>query len=139
LTFRDDKPQDSAVRELKDLIRLLNKDLVGCSHTSRLVGHSYFSYAYGTEQQLRDVIHFHFLADKALNFKLIHDYWNYRNGFCWTDIIRSKEDCVSYISKYNLKGGEIEIYKDNKNFCPDVIPSWWKADNIRGSQFQLQS
>jgi len=136
LTFRDIKTRDVAYRYLRRLIQILNKNLIGNSYT-HLVGHSYFSYAFGIEYQSRDVIHYHLVADRPLNFKLIHGWWGFTCGFAWTDIIRSADDCLSYIAKYNLKGGMVEFYKNKKWYSPDVKPDWWVDENIKGSYFGL--
>jgi len=127
LTFRDEKPNDVAVAYFKRLVRELNKGVFGKKYT-KIVNHSYFSYAYGTEYQRRDVIHFHVIIDKPVDFKKIHTLWNDWAGFAWTDIINSKYDCVRYIAKYNLKGGQVEVYRAKKDYLPRVLPSWWDED-----------
>ena len=127
LTFRDDKPYDSAIFCWKMLIRALNKELFG-KHYTKIVKHSYFSYAYGIEYQRRDVIHFHAIMDKPVNFAKIHSLWNRWAGFAWTDIIKNHLGMVSYISKYNLKRGHVVVYKAKKDYVPNVLPSWWKTD-----------
>lgn len=127
LTFREDKPNDVAIAYWKRLIRALNKELFG-EHYTKIVKHSYFSYAYGIEYQKRDVIHFHAIMDKPVNFEKIHHLWNKWAGYAWTDLIRNHTGFVSYIAKYNLKGGQVEVYKADKDYVPDVIPVWWKED-----------
>ena len=127
LTFRDDKPHDRAIFYWKMLIRELNKELFG-KHYTKIVKHSYFSYAYGIEYQRRDVIHFHAIIDKPVNFRKIHSLWNRWAGFAWTDIIESPVGMVSYLSKYNLKHGHVVAYKAKKDYVPNVLPSWWKTD-----------
>ena len=127
LTFRNDKPYDSAIFYWKMLIRELNQELFG-KHYTKIVKHSYFSYAYGIEYQRRDVIHFHAIADKPLNFKKIHSLWNRWAGFAWTDIIESPSGMVSYLSKYNLKRGHVVVYKAKKDYVPSILPFWWKKD-----------
>jgi len=133
LTFRENQYPDVAKRKLLRMIQGLNLNLIGKNYT-KIVGHSYFSYAYGIEYQKRECIHFHMLVDEPVNFRLLHSWlWRYNNGFCWTDIIRNREDCVEYISKYNFKGGEIEFYKNNKYYVPKIRPDWWVDENIKGS------
>ena len=135
LTFKEDKSRDVALAHFRRLIQNLNRNLVGENYT-KLVGHSYFSYAFGIEYQTRDVIHFHLIADKPIDFAYIHGYgWGLKHGFAWTDIIRSREDCISYICKYNLKGGQVEFYKDKSYYVPLEKPTWWVGDNIRGSYY----
>ena len=71
LTFRDEKPSDVAVAYFKRLVRELNKGVFGKKYT-KIVNHSYFSYALGVEYQRRDVIHFHVIIDKPVDFYKIH-------------------------------------------------------------------
>jgi len=127
LTFRDEKPHDVAIAIFQRLVKELNKEVFGKQY-KKIVGHSYFSYAIGIEYQIRDVIHFHAIVDRPVNFKRIHTLWNKWAGFAWTDIIRSKYDCVRYIAKYNLKGGQVEVYKAKKDYLPRVLPRWWDED-----------
>jgi hypothetical protein len=125
LTFREDKAPDVANAYWKRLVRELNQELYG-KHYTKKVHHSYFSYVLGVEYQRRDVIHFHAIADKPLNFKKIHTLWNDWAGFVWTDIIKDKRDCVRYVAKYTLKGGSVDVYEAKRDFIPDPLPSWWK-------------
>jgi len=127
LTFRDEKPNDVAVAYFKRLVRELNKEVFGKRYT-KIVKHSYFSYALGIEYQTRGVIHFHALVDRPVNFKKIHTLWNDWAGFAWIGNIRNQYDCVRYIAKYNLKGGKNEVYQAEKFYIPKVIPYWWDDD-----------
>lgn len=129
LTFEDDTPYDIAITKFKLLVRELNKDLFG-KHYTKIVKHSYFSYVLGIEYQTRGVIHFHALADRPVNFDKIHKLWNDWSGFAWIGNIRNKYDCVKYIAKYILKGGQIEVYKAKKQYIPKVIPHWWKDGQV---------
>lgn len=127
LTFRNDTPYDVAIAKFKRLVRYLNKDLFG-KHYTKIVKHSYFSYVLGIEYQSRGVIHFHGLVDKPVNFKFIHTFWNDCAGYAYIKKIRSQFDCVKYIAKYNLKGGQNEVYIAEKEYIPKVVPYWWNDD-----------
>ncbi|MFA9492004.1 MAG: hypothetical protein ACERK1_12330, partial [Anaerolineales bacterium] len=94
-------------------------------HYTRFAGESYFSYVLAAEFQLRGVIHFHFLADRPLNFKLIHTLWNEWAGFAFTEIIKNSEGAVWYVAKYIVKGTKLEIHRSKWNAQPIVRPFWW--------------
>ena len=125
LTFRDETYNDVALSRFRGLIRVLNEDVFG-KHYRRIVGHSYFSYVTALEYQLREVIHFHFLADRPLNFQLLHDWWQEKAGFAYTEIIKERKKAVYYVVKYVVKGGEPEIYQRKSDRLPLAMPSWWK-------------
>jgi hypothetical protein len=130
LTFRDDKPVDSAMKYWLKLVRVLNSDVVDSKHYTRIVGHSYFSYALGIHYQKRGVIHFHVLVDKPLNFKLIHSCWGSWCGFAKCEFIKNKSQCVEYITSYILKDdGVVDPYVAKKDFKPRYVPPyWWNFD-----------
>jgi hypothetical protein len=127
LTFKDEKPPDVANRLFKKLISVLNENTFGKKYT-RKVGHSYFSYVQGIEYQKRDVIHFHMLIDRPVDFLRIHLFWNAWAGFVWTDVILDREKVVNYVSKYISKGGEINVYLAKKKCVPHQKPHWWNED-----------
>ncbi len=129
LTFREDKFPDVAKSYFFRLVDCLNQDLFGKKY-KRYVGHSYFSYALVLEYQIREVVHFHFLADKPLDFQLLHDSWNEKAGFAYTDIIKDRDRAVRYLAKYIVKCGEPEFWKASRNRTPLVTPTWW---NLNGA------
>jgi hypothetical protein len=124
LTFRNETPTDVAMSKFRKLVTSLNREVFG-KHYARIVGHSYFSYVLGIEQQKRDVIHFHMLADRPLHFERIHKLWNEWAGFAWTEIVESREKVVEYVCKYVTKGGEVLPYLAKKAFVPPVVRDWW--------------
>lgn len=125
LTFEEDKAPDVAVSILKRLIQRLNTDTFG-NHYTRIVKHSYFSYVYGMEMQVREVVHFHMLVDRPIDFDKIHKLWEEWAGFAYINKIRNRQDAVKYICKYMTKqGGELEIYLANKWYQPIKRPYWW--------------
>jgi hypothetical protein len=129
LTFREDKFPDVAKSYFFRLVDTLNRDLFGKKY-KRYVSHSYFSYVLVLEYQIREVVHFHFLADKPLNFQLLHDHWNEHAGFAFTDIIKDREKAVRYLSKYIVKCGEPEQWKASCDRMPLVIPTWWDSNDV---------
>ena len=129
LTFREDKPVDSAKAWYRKLVRELNESVLGKRYR-RIVGESYFSYAIGLEYQFRGVIHFHVIVDRPVDFALIHKRWGKWVGFAWTDLIRNPGKAVRYVVKYVIKHGELDVYKSDWKGEPIVRQSWWKQLGI---------
>ncbi len=125
LTFREDRTEDVARGLFRRLVRVLNEEAFGKRY-QRIVKHSYFSYVLAMEYQLREVVHLHFIADRPLHFRLLHDVWNVWAGFALTEIIRDPEGALKYVSKYVVKAEHPEIWVAKKQVMPVVMPSWWQ-------------
>ena len=128
LTFKEITPPDVARSKFNHLVQVLNRDAFG-KHYVRKVGHSYFSYVLAMEYQQRGVVHFHTLADRPINFDLVHRYWNCAAGFAWVEPVKSQGDVVGYCSKYISKGGEVDIFESESSRTPmlgRLPPYWWK-------------
>ena len=131
LTFRDETYQETALKKFYKLIRVLNEETFG-KHYTNYVGHSYFSYVGGIEYQIRDVIHFHVLIDRPVNFLAIHKYWNAWAGFAEVELVKQNENAVYYVTKYITKDGEMMApYFAKKIYTPTFIPWWWKEQEIK--------
>lgn len=126
LTFREPISVDAAHKKLKSLIRLLNRNVFGKNYP-RCVGHSYFSYCVGMEFQKRDVIHFHLLIDKPIDFSLIHKWWNLAAGFAYIEKINERVRVCNYVCKYVLKGGEVWLYSSKSELMPRQRMPWWTS------------
>jgi hypothetical protein len=139
-TLSEPREPDVAVKYLTRLIQVLNKSLYG-DHYTKLVGHSYFNYVYGMEKQTRDVVHFHMLSDKPIDYALIHRWWGFAMGFAYIKKIESIEDCVQYVVKYVMKSGSdslsLFLEANPKGKLPLVVPSWWftygKKEDVKGA------
>lgn len=129
LTFEKETAYDVAKKKFKRLVMELNKSVFGNNYT-RIVGHSYFSYVLGIEYQRREVIHFHVLIDKPVNFQLIHTLWNHWAGFAWADRIENFYSAVNYVTKYISKGGEIIPHFADEDYKPLFLPHWWKTESL---------
>lgn len=126
LTFEFEKYPDVAWSLFKWFVRKNNIHAFG-KHYSEKVKHSYFSYVVGMERQSRDVVHFHVLVDRPLDFKFVHRFWGKRCGFVWIDgKIKSRSAALNYLCKYCIKGGQIDVYRAKKDYMPKVVPAWWK-------------
>jgi hypothetical protein len=85
------------------------------------------------EYQKRDVVHFHFLADRPLNFELIHAWWNCAAGFAWIEKVKNPDAAALYAAKYLLKSDSgLQIFENVKQRTPMIKgpegcfnPYWW--------------
>lgn len=123
LTSREIVTRDQIEHKFRWLVRRLNSDLFGHNYT-RIVGHSYFSYALGLEYQKRDVLHAHVLVDRKVNFEAIHQIWNSMSGFAYIVPVVDAAGAAAYLSKYVSKGGDLSLYKPAKVKEPAFMP-WW--------------
>jgi len=124
LTFRNPIGYDPGLNKFKSLIQILNRDVFGKRY-SRIVGHSYFSYILCPEYQQRDVLHFHALVYRPVNYQLIHDVWNNWAGFAQTKRIRNSNAAIRYANKYAIKDDDIYVYKTKRFYEPISYPKWW--------------
>jgi len=106
LTYRDPVHPETAMRDLRRLIRRLNEDMYGKRYRRR-VGHSYFSYVVGVEYQVRDVLHFHMLVDEYVDYDFIHGYWGKAHGFAWIEPVTDSQGAIRYVTKYVFKDGHV--------------------------------
>jgi hypothetical protein len=126
LTFRKETSEETALKLFRFLVRNLNEE-VYVKHYINYVQHSYFSYVVGIEYQVREVIHFHALIDRPVNFELINRLWNAWAGFAKPEIIRNNEHAVYYVTKYAAKYGQLEApFFAKKIYTPTFLPPWWK-------------
>ena len=126
LTFRDPIGYDPALNKFRYLVRVLNKELFG-NHYTRIVKHSYFSYVLCAEYQTRDVLHYHLLIDRPVDYLLIHDTWEKIAGFAQTKRIVNRIAAVRYVIKYAIKENDIRVYVAKALFNPSQFPIWWKS------------
>jgi len=125
LTFRDIVTRDQAEHLFRFLIQVMNQDLYG-NHYTRIVGHSYFSYVAGFENQKRGALHIHVLVDQRVHFDLVHSIWQKVAGYAWIEPVRDLSRAVSYVSKYVVKGGDLQVWKQCNFKDPSFCPMWFK-------------
>jgi len=111
------------------LIQTLNRDLYG-NHYTRIVGHSYFSYARAFEQKPWGLLHMHALTDRRTNWALAHRYWQGERRPFHIGIvdIRKVDDVQTdarYLTKYITKGGDVTLFRQEKNKMPAFQPLWF--------------
>jgi len=128
LTFERELSRETVYKYWRTLVQFLNKDLFG-NHYTRIVGHSYFSYALCFEKQERGAYHLHALVDDRLNFNLCHYFWRKVAGFLWIVPAKDKQAVSIYVSKYVVKEGDLEMYKLSKYKRPSKVPSWYMLSN----------
>ena len=129
LTFRDIVTNDQLEHQFRFLVQCLNRDLFG-NHYTRIVGHSYFSYAMGIEAQRRGALHAHLLIDQNINLNILHPIWNKMAGFAWAVPVDDVDRAVNYLSKYISKGGDLSLYRPAQVKVPAFQPSWYNPTMI---------
>jgi len=124
LTFNYNVSEESADKAWRNLVRMLNRDLIG-RHYTRYVKHSYFGYVKVLETTKADRYHIHALIDRPVNYSLIHDVWNQYSGFAKTEIINDLSRATNYLCKYVMKEQDFQVYIPDKIWQPKVKPWWW--------------
>ena len=128
LTFSQECSEEVAIRYFRRLVQVLNKRVYG-KHYVRYVGHSYFNYVLGIESKLsRDVVHFHVLVDRPVDYNFIHSWWGLSCGHAWIEKIRKNDKALHYVTKYICKGGDqnISVFLKAKFKLLDTMPSYWQ-------------
>lgn len=129
LTFRENVSSESGYKCWRNLVKILNTDLIG-RHYTRKVKHSYFSYVLAEESQKNGNLHYHALIDFPVNYSLIHDVWGKYNGFAQTSVVRDVYSTSRYLCKYIVKESDLRFYKADKPFRLMDIPqpAWWREN-----------
>ena len=138
ITLTSDKinTRDQFEHKFRYLVRILNRDLFGNNYT-RIVGHSYFSYALGLEWQKRGAVHFHVLVDRVVHFDAIHRAWQSMAGWAYIKPVHDAEGVAGYISKYVAKGADLELYKAAKVKEPSFKPEWYDRSIIQNALVEI--
>lgn len=129
LTFADrDRTHDVTRSEAeflwRRLVQSLNADLFG-NHYTRIVGHSYFSYALAFEFQKRGTLHMHALVDRRTNWELANRLWRRMAGIIKIKTVEDVQGVSRYISKYVTKGGDVVLYRPEAYKEPAFKPLWY--------------
>jgi hypothetical protein len=121
LTFRSDTHPESAYKRFRLFLSMINRKLYGPRWAKH---HKGVSFCVALERQRRDVVHFHcLLADPELVRLLkggwfkqdgrwaneMMEAWNGLAGFARIEPIDVAEAVNRYVSKYVVKGGEIDL------------------------------
>lgn len=112
LTFRDNRSAitpERALWEFRYLVRRLNQYLGGKNYRHKW-GHSYFGYIFGVEPHKDGCFHAHAVVDNWIDFKMVHEIWNYRCGYAWTKVCDDTLQATSYVLKYLLKTSQRPSY-----------------------------
>jgi len=130
LTFSDKDRNHAVSRDeslflWRRLVQSLNRRLFGNSYT-RIVGHSYFSYALAFEYQSRGAIHMHALVDNVTDWEYINTLWRSMAGIAKIKPVHDKDKVAKYLCKYVTKGGDVLLYRAVKGYKqPAFKPMWY--------------
>lgn len=119
-----DVSRDESEYLWRRLVQSLNRELYG-NHYTRIVGHSYFSYALAFEYQTRGAIHMHALVDGITNWELANRIWRQMAGIIKIKPVEDGLKAAKYLCKYVTKGGDIKLYVAGKNKLPTFKPMWF--------------
>lgn len=112
-TFQSDVHPEAAAKLFRVWVSKLNRFLYGRYWYKNPMGGVFWVRA--LEYQKRGVIHYHALIagiadlnDKTRRFKWMEE-WEHLAGYSRIELIESPQAVSRYISKYVVKGGEIDI------------------------------
>jgi hypothetical protein len=108
LTFRHEIHPEAADKRFRVLISMGNRELYGPRWSKKRRG---IRWIRALEYQRRGVIHFHALLSGIGNLRRLSymDRWNRMAGFAKIEPIKNAEAVRRYVSKYVIKGGEIDL------------------------------
>jgi len=108
LTFREDVHPEAADKVFRVWLSKLNRELFGKRWYKRGQG---VVWVRGLERQRRGVIHFHSLLAGVGDARRLTwmDEWNKLAGFARIWPVASQRQAVQYVTKYVVKGGEVDI------------------------------
>lgn len=135
LTFADrDRTHDVTRSEAEflwcRLVQSLNTDLFG-NHYTRIVGHSYFSYALAFEFQKRGTLHMHALVDQKTNWQLANSIWRQMAGIIKIKPVSEVQGAARYLAKYVSKGGDVKMYRPKVYKIPAFKPLWYDGIGLQ--------
>ena len=125
-TFETNVHPEAALKRWRFFTNQLNRSLYGRRWQKKEHGGIYW--ILGIERQRRGVIHFHALMggvndlNKAARRLSCMDYWNELAGFARIEAIRSNEAALRYVTKYVVKGGDIEFSKNLGDSMQQTLP-----------------
>lgn len=122
-TFREDVHPEAAFKTFRLFISILNRKLYGPRYRKHGKG---ITWVCAMERQGRGVVHFHTMLKSAELVELmrttwrpgernnswvndVNGLWDALAGFARIEVIESAAAVQGYVSKYVLKGGEIEL------------------------------
>jgi len=108
-TFRDGAVHpEAADKRFRLLVSMANRTLHGPRWAKKGRG---ISWARGLEKQRRGAVHFHALLSGVGQLRRLTymDIWDRIAGFARIERPRSQEFVMRYISKYVVKGGDIDL------------------------------
>lgn len=115
---------ETANKRFMLFVSLINRELHGPRWAKRGFG---VSWVRGCELQRRGTIHFHALFGDVGNLRRLTwmDRWTKLAGFARIEAPRNREQVLGYVSKYVVKGGEI-----------DFGGPWFRETRSRGRHLQ---
>jgi hypothetical protein len=154
-TFRDDVHPEAAAKRFRLFISILNRKLYGPRWHKHGTG---IRWVAAMERQARGVVHFHSLLGGSPELvelmrstwkpsdqyrgawvNEVNGLWDQLAGFAKIEVIDSPDAVRGYVSKYVIKGGEIELGgpgmpEEKREGQPARVDlRWWKTALARGA------
>jgi hypothetical protein len=134
-TFRDLVHPEAADKRFRVFISQANRVLFGIRWSKHERG---LRWVRALEYQKRDVIHYHALMGDVQDLRRLYwmDRWYDLAGIARTEPIDTPDAVVRYVSKYVVKGGEIDL---GGPLIPSELPLFLQAasrsgDDSKGSE-----
>jgi len=113
-TFRETIHPEAADKKFRVWVSQINRQLFGVRWYKRKSGG--VAWVRGLEWQRRGVIHYHALMTHPLNLnnklsrlEAMRRWERLGGGFARIEAVESQQDTCAYVSKYVVKGGEIDL------------------------------
>jgi hypothetical protein len=110
-TFAEPLHPEQANKRFSRFVRAINRDIYGRRYGDHGQG---IYWVRGQEDQRREAIHYHALLGggvKALRRLTWMDKWyEMSDGICRIWPCDGRDQAIQYITKYQLKGGEVDIF-----------------------------
>ena len=120
LTFEKDVHPEKGSKLYKKLINDLNRSLYGRRWMN--MPHEGVFWVRSSEFQKRGSLHYHFLMGSEVNLNTRSrrlywmDYWKKIAGFARIEDVGKREAALSYVTKYVVKDGEIDLSANLKHY-----------------------
>ncbi|MHB8425144.1 MAG: rolling circle replication-associated protein [Gammaproteobacteria bacterium] len=128
MTFADAVHPERAFKTWRYWVSQLNRDLFGRHWQGTEHGGVYW--VRGSEYQRRGVLHYHALMSAVNDLDALTYRWYWKNlwndlaGFAMIDKIKDEVAAMKYVTKYVVKGGDIDVSENLKWYVRQKSLVW---------------
>lgn len=119
-TFRFDTHPEAAYKRFRYWVHVFNQELHGRRYAKHGLG---MHWCNALEYQRRGVVHFHAMLGDTQSLenqtykRVWKAFWYELAGFCDIGRIEDQVNVTAYVSKYVVKGGELELSANLATYC----------------------